>query len=205
MENNSTTHDEAELEELFFDLERGWRDSLPHLSDIEWLKVFPEARGVLADKIKEWGEQKERLIGIAKRALRESIAGTAEQHIVIRLYVQAFVIPKINDVDKHVARLRRQQAHFSPRVVAGRITDIDIQRAKEVPIISLISSNTRRTGRTLTAKCPLHKERTPSFVIYTASNTCWCFGCQKGGDSIALTRLLHNLSFIEAVKYLQHL
>lgn len=52
------------------------------------------------------------------------------------------------------------------------------------------------------AKCPLHEDRSPSFVIYPETNSCWCFGCQKGGDSIAIVRLLNNLSFIEAVEYL---
>lgn len=203
MESNNVTQDE--LEDFFFELEKQWRDSLPHLSDTEWLKVFPEARGVLADKVIEWSAEKNRLIGISKQALRECNRGTAEEYTVMRLYVQACIIPKINVVEKHISRLKRQQAHFSLRPVAGRITESDIQRAREVPIASLISSNTRRTGRTITTKCPLHKERTASFVIYPESNSCWCFGCQQGGDSIALTRLLQNLSFIEAVKYLLRL
>jgi CHC2-type zinc finger protein len=205
MRNQNLTTDEMEFEEFFFDLEKSWRDSLPHLSDIQWLEVFPEARGVLADKVREWGEEKERLIKIAKRALRENKAGTPIQQIETELTIKVLVMPKINEAEKHIARLKRQQAYCSPRPSTGRITDADIQRAREVPIISLISITGRRTGKTLTIKCPLHKDRSPSFVIYTESNTCWCFGCQQGGDSIALTRLLHNLSFIEAMKYLQRL
>lgn len=205
MENSKLLQDEAELDDFFFDLERGWRESLPRLSDIEWLKTFPEARSVLADKINEWSAEKKRAMDITKRALRESSRGTAEKYMMIRLYVQACVLPKINAAEKHIARLRRQQFHYSPRPIAGRITDADIQHAREVPIASLISTNVRRTGRTFTAKCPLHNERTPSFVIYPESNTCWCFGCQQGGDSIALAMLLNNLPFIEAVKYLQHI
>ncbi len=196
--------DELEMD-FFFDLEKSWRNSLPRLSDIQWLEVFPEGRGVLADKVKEWGDEKKRLIGITKRALQESSRESAEKYALIRLYMQALVVPKINEADKHIARLRRQQAYFAPRSITGRITDADIQRAREVPIASLISTNLRSMGKTLTTNCPLHKDRTPSFVIYKESNTCWCFGCQQGGDSIALVRLLNNLSFIEAVKYLQNL
>lgn len=199
-------YDESELEaDFFLDLEKSWRESMPHLSDIQWLEVFPEARSVLVFKVKEWSDEKRRLIGIIKRALRESRSESVEKYSLIRIYAQAIIVPKINDANKHIARLRRQQAHFAPHPVAGRITDADIQRAREVPIASLLSTNLRSTGKTLTTNCPLHKDRTPSFVIYKESNTCWCFGCQQGGDSIAFTRLLHDFSFIEAVKHLQHL
>lgn len=197
--------DEALEIDFYFDLEKSWRESLPRLSDIQWLDVFPEARGILADKVKEWNDEKQRLIGVIKWALQESSRESIQKYALVRLYAQALIVPRINDADKHIARLRRQQAHFAPRSVAGRITDADIQRAKEVPIASLISTKLRQAGKTLTTNCPLHKDRTPSFVIYKESNTCWCFGCQQGGDSIALVRLLNNLSFIEAVKYLQRL
>ena len=51
--------------------------------------------------------------------------------------------------------------------------------------------------------CPLHSERTPSFVVYAdQSNHFYCFGCQKGGDTITFIRLINNCSFIEAVNFL---
>jgi hypothetical protein len=145
MQSNNITDDELEMD-FFFDMERNWRDSLPRLSDIQWLEVFPEARGVLAEKVSEWSDEKQRLIGIVKRVLRESSRESLEKYALIRLYAQVIIVPKINEADKHIARLRRQQAHFAPRTVAGRITDADIRHAREVPIASLISTNLRRTG-----------------------------------------------------------
>lgn len=38
------------------------------------------------------------------------------------------------------------------------------------------------------ACCPLHDEDTPSFRYYEATNSFYCFGCQKGGDVIQLHR-----------------
>lgn len=37
--------------------------------------------------------------------------------------------------------------------------------------------------------CPLpgHDDRTPSFVVYGDDDRAWCFGCNRGGDVIALT------------------
>lgn len=183
-------------------LERNWRESLPRLSDSAWLELFPEARAILPTKVREWDADRKRLVDIAKRALRRS---TPKNAIETRLALQVYALPKINEAEKHIARLRRQIAYRSGHSVQGRITEADIQRAREVPIASLISSKVRRTGKTSTANCPLHEDRSPSFVIYPETNSCWCFGCQQGGDSIAFTKLLHNLSFIEAVKYLNNI
>lgn len=49
---------ECDEQEILFELEKNWRESLPRLSDTHWLEVFPEARGILADKLKEWGAEK---------------------------------------------------------------------------------------------------------------------------------------------------
>lgn len=190
---------ECEEQEFLFELEKNWRESLPRLSDSEWLKVFPEARSILLDKIREWGAEKMRLIGIVKKYLRET---TAETYWYVWVSLHVAVIPHIEAAAKHIARLQRQIRHTSGRLIKGRITQADIQRAKEIPIASLLSTNIRKTGKTLTTTCPLHADRSPSFVIYTETNSCWCFGCQQGGDSIAFTRQLHGLTFIDAVKYL---
>ncbi len=191
--------DEQSEHEFFRDLEDVWRESLPHLNDFEWLEVFPEARGVLPEKIKEWEAEEQRLIGVAKKYLRES---TSESYWEIWVALRVLVEPRILAVAQHIARLKRQVSHLSPSPMQGRITDVEIQRAKDIPIASLFSSNLRKTGRTFTTNCPLHADRSPSFVIYPETNSCWCFGCQQGGDSIALTQLLHGFPFIEAVKFL---
>jgi hypothetical protein len=42
--------------------------------------------------------------------------------------------------------------------------------------------------------CPLHQERTPSFYVYTDTDTWRCFGaCAEGGDVIRLTQRLMDL------------
>lgn len=38
------------------------------------------------------------------------------------------------------------------------------------------------------ACCPLHDEDTPSFRYYEETNSFYCFGCQRGGDVVALHR-----------------
>lgn len=42
-----------------------------------------------------------------------------------------------------------------------------------------------------TRRCimPGHEDKTPSFIVYEATDSCWCFGCLRGGDAIDLERI----------------
>jgi hypothetical protein len=54
----------------------------------------------------------------------------------------------------------------------------------------LLAIRLQRSGRDRwKATCPLpgHDDRSPSFVVYEQSDSAWCFGCNRGGDIIALT------------------
>ena len=62
--------------------------------------------------------------------------------------------------------------------------------------------NLKHAGSTLKGLCPFHNEKTPSFTVYPASNSYYCFGCGSGGDVITFVRNAENLDYIEAVKYL---
>lgn len=72
------------------------------------------------------------------------------------------------------------------------------------PIDSTIGRyiNTIRRGNDYVALCPFHSEKTPSFHIYTDTQSFYCFGCGAGGDVITFTKRIENLDYIEAVKLL---
>jgi len=85
------------------------------------------------------------------------------------------------------------------------ISDDFLQELKErIDIETVISPyvNLRRRGRLLTGLCPFHSEKTPSFTVYTDSQSFYCFGCGAGGEMITFTRRIENLDFVEAVKSL---
>lgn len=71
-------------------------------------------------------------------------------------------------------------------------------------IESLISSYVvlKRRGKTLVGLCPFHNEKTPSFTVYTESQSFYCFGCGAGGDAVTFLRKIENLDYIDAVKAL---
>ncbi|MEG1244037.1 MAG: CHC2 zinc finger domain-containing protein [Oscillospiraceae bacterium] len=42
----------------------------------------------------------------------------------------------------------------------------------------------KRQGRLAKALCPFHSEKTPSFTVYSDTQSYYCFGCGKGGQSL---------------------
>lgn len=60
----------------------------------------------------------------------------------------------------------------------------------------------RGRGRTPVCLCPFHNEKTPSFVIYKDTQSYYCFGCGAGGDAITFIRMIENLDYTEAVRFL---
>lgn len=75
------------------------------------------------------------------------------------------------------------------------LTQQEIERAREYPITDLIEN------RRMMAKCPFHQDKTAS--MYLKNNFYHCFGCQKSGDVINFVMETKNMTFKEAVNYLQ--
>ena len=57
-------------------------------------------------------------------------------------------------------------------------------------------------GRMMVGLCPFHNEKTPSFTVYTDSQSYYCFGCGAGGDCVTFIKTAENLDYAEAVRYL---
>lgn len=56
------------------------------------------------------------------------------------------------------------------------------------------------------ARCPLpeHGDDTPSFVVYERDDRGWCYGCNRGGDVVALTGFVFGLErFYERLERLE--
>lgn len=84
------------------------------------------------------------------------------------------------------------------------ITQETIRSVSSLPIVDVLSRSIsiKRYGSVYKACCPLHNEKTPSFVVNPNTNTFKCFGCGKGGDIITFYMQHDNLTFFQAVKYL---
>lgn len=60
----------------------------------------------------------------------------------------------------------------------------------------------KRSGSTYSCRCPFHTEKTPSCHFYQQTQSFYCFGCGAGGDVINFIRLIENLDYMEAVRFL---
>ena len=71
-------------------------------------------------------------------------------------------------------------------------------------IISLVSSYTSivKKGCNYMGLCPFHSEKTPSFCVYSNTNSFYCFGCGVGGDVITFVMLAENLQYKDAIEFL---
>lgn len=113
--------------------------------------------------------------------------------------------PDIKDAYKQLRRLKDIQASYKYKEQQIRDTldtRLDVDAAKRVPINECyVFENVRRRHASVTAICPFHQEKTPSFVVYQ-TNTFHCFGCQAHGDVIDFIMKMHGYEFGEAVRYL---
>ena len=84
-----------------------------------------------------------------------------------------------------------------------RRDDIDRVRAA-TNLADLVGAVTtvKKSGRSLTAVCPFHQEKTPSLNLDLARGLYHCFGCGKGGDVYTFVQDTQGLSFNEAVEFL---
>jgi DNA primase len=71
-------------------------------------------------------------------------------------------------------------------------------------ICDVISSyvTLKRAGNNMNGLCPFHSERTPSFTVFPATQSFYCFGCGAGGDVISFIMRTENLDYRAALELL---
>ena len=71
-------------------------------------------------------------------------------------------------------------------------------------IVELIGTyvNLKRAGSNFSGLCPYHSEKSPSFTVFPATQSFYCFGCGAGGDAITFAMRSENLDYAGAVEFL---
>lgn len=90
----------------------------------------------------------------------------------------------------------------------SRGADTEIDRVKSsVAIEDIVARYLELTvrGQNYVARCPFHQDRTPSLVVFPATQTFHCFGCRAHGDALTFLMKIENLTFREAFRIFQQL
>ncbi len=85
----------------------------------------------------------------------------------------------------------------------GQRADVKELKAR-LDIVSILSRYVTliKTGTGFKAKCPFHKDDTPSMTVSADKGLWHCFGCGEGGDVIGFVMKIERLTFIETVRRL---
>lgn len=100
-----------------------------------------------------------------------------------------------------------------PGVIAARETERVAYRAPEdrkeevrraTDVVALVQRYIplRRSGRSFSACCPFHQERTPSFHVWPESQRWKCFSCNRSGDAFSFVMEKEGVDFPEALRML---
>jgi hypothetical protein len=202
--------------QFYFNEALGWYEEVPveryqHcLSGKELLEIFPEAREIIPQKIEEWQEIKEEIIKNKVKPYLKRVRKIEDDsnRWFWREGVKVLFGVELAEAVNNIQRLKRLELtmNYKPNKV-GKVEDFEAKTrsAKEIPILNIASSfiQLRKSGANYVALCPFHSEKSPSFYIYPNTNSFYCFGCQKGGDSIDFIQLSLNCNFREAINYLK--
>lgn len=60
----------------------------------------------------------------------------------------------------------------------------------------------KRSGSSYMCRCPFHSEKSPSCHISPDKGLFHCFGCGAGGDVVTFIRMIENLDYLDAVRFL---
>ena len=85
----------------------------------------------------------------------------------------------------------------------GQRADVKELKAR-LDIVSIISRYVTliKAGAGFKAKCPFHKDDTPSMTVSAEKGLWHCFGCGEGGDVISLVMHMTGTDFKGALEWL---
>lgn len=78
----------------------------------------------------------------------------------------------------------------------------EIKARNEISDVISTYVTLRKAGSNMNGLCPFHNEKTPSFTVFTATQSFYCFGCGAAGDAITFVRKIENLDYADAVRAL---
>lgn len=180
-------------------LRRRWEASRfwEKYSPEDWIREFPD----MEERVTElYLESENRLIELKEefKRVEESFSTDLNTRIFQECLLDSTVGIRISSLDKKIKEYRCMLGSLRPKEGSdnGSITDEDIDKARNYPIVDLLDNIPKRGF----IRCPFHTEKTPSCKVF--SDHLYCFGCGKYLNPIDYVMETQGKSFINSVKYL---
>ena len=186
------------------DLERQAEYCYEYPGELELLAIFPEAKKIVREKLKDWEWEKEFLLMTETIPLFKKINALPDKFS--RWFWKmsySYLAGGYREIASHLRRLGRLQM-----LLANPSGAVDFEKAKllakETPIRDLYDFQKVRHSRAgigFTALCPFHDDKNPSFEVFN-DNKFRCWSCGEHGDSIDFIQKHANKTYPEAVMQL---
>lgn len=190
----------------------GGTQSSGDLNFREYVEIFgDDLKPVLEDKIVSLNEDIERLQDLKEAKIEalqrkfenDNLLGRSFSKWFVRTWLKYSTLlnleQRILKKKKELKRILTAYNFISP---FKEDKNLDIETAKLTLIETIYYGKLKRISKRLVGLCPFHKEKTPSFTIFTETNSFHCFGCKESGDVITFMMKSNNLKFPEAVRRL---
>jgi len=191
------------LQELTSPLDEITSDYKPIRNSVEEIDVFKNILSeICKDELEELEKAQIRVDNAQKKRhdLLEKYPELArlELHLLVGSYSLIKEQDSINKWRRYWTRLNPEYKQI--KRLTG-FSEIEIESARAYPIENLLDTDFKSAGSgKLRALCPIHDERSPSFIIYTNENKAHCFGCQAHfNNAIDFLMLKESLDFKGAV------
>jgi hypothetical protein len=177
-------------------LEHSWKENSfwGKYTSEDWIRLYPEMKTRVSEHLLASIDHRDTIQDLYNRT-----EATFSQDLNERLFEEALLNitlgKALSNLDKKINTYRRMVLVDRPPV-EGQITQDDINKARQVPMDSLIDRPIKK-GQML---CLFHEEKTPSCKVYP--DHIHCFGCGKSLDTIGYIMETQGKTFINSVKYL---
>lgn len=177
----------------------------------ELLEIFQTGEETILSKIVEREMEYEEQEKLIEEFLSNDMELDAlnEGSWFFEILAKKLLMPRLLEIENHIFRLKRLAAFLDGDMFTNRWTDDFNERrdrAKSYPIYEIARSRVdlKPRGKNYVGRCPFpcHEDKTPSFYLYTETNSFFCFGCNMGGDVITLTMELYGIKFDDALAML---
>lgn len=160
----------------------------------------------LEQAIKEKEKRLSHLLGLKPKYIETKIYTYLEKESREQFLMKIWELKnkdETDDLERSIKKMRYlYQKTSNPSQINQKWANL-YDHAKQVRIERVVRDLLKVNNLKYNINCPFHKEKTGSLKINLDTNTFYCFGCLEKGSPIDFVMKYKNMSFKEAVEFLE--